>query len=107
MRERFLSGLDSKTMNSDGGYSGPAAITQGGRSTSVECGFHVIESRFGDMKEWRGWYKGAAADQDEPDAGEAELRIGGGSAGTINIIRALKGQGEGTFMGVGEPPSTG
>jgi hypothetical protein len=87
------------------GYSGPATITQSGRTASVQCGFHVIESRFGQMKEWRGWYKGAAAGDDEPDAGEAELRLENGSAGTINIIRALKGQGEGTFMGLGEPPS--
>jgi hypothetical protein len=92
---------------SPAGYSGAATIVQGARSASVQCGFHVIESRFGGMKEWRGWYKGAAADDDEPDAGQAQLQLENGAVGTINITRALKGQGEGTFMGVGEPPTPG
>lgn len=89
----------------EGGYSGPATIVQGERRAPVEVGFHVAANPMAHMKEWRGWYKRAPTEQ-EPDTGDAQLVLENGAAGAINITRALKTQGEGTFMGVGDPPAS-
>ena len=86
------------------GYSGPATIVQGELRAAVQCGYHVAANPMADMREWRGWYKGADTDA-EPDVGEAQLILEDGSAGAISITRALKTQGEGTFLGVGDPPA--
>jgi hypothetical protein len=87
----------------EGGYSGPATIVQGEVRAAVQCGFHVAANPFADMKEWRGWYKGST----ELAAGDAQLELESGATGDINIVRALQAEGEGTFLGVGEPPATG
>jgi hypothetical protein len=93
-------------MSDSAGYTGSAVIVQGGRRIEVQCGFHVIESRHGEMREWRGWYKGAEIGN-EPEAGEAQLEIDTGARGTISITRALTGTGEGTFIGVSDPAAPG
>jgi hypothetical protein len=84
-----------------GGYSGPATIVQGEQRSQVQCGFHVAANPMADMKEWRGWYKGSS----EVTTGDAQLVLEGGAIGTINVTRAMPADGEGTFLGTGEPPA--
>jgi hypothetical protein len=88
---------------SPNGYSGPATIVQGEVRAEVQCGFHVAANPMADMKEWRGWYKGAS----ELQAGDAQLVLEHGATGAINITRALQADNQGTFLGVGDPPAAG
>ena len=87
----------------EGGYSGPATIVQGEVRAAVQCGFHVAANPMADMKEWRGWYK----DSPEVTTGDAQLVLDSGAAGAIKVTRASPGDGEGTFLGTGEPPTIG
>jgi hypothetical protein len=99
--------LDSSRMSPEGdGYSGPATLAQGERRVEIQCGYSVMESMDGDLRQWRGWYKGADV-ASEPDAGEAQLTLPSGATATIEITRALTGTGEGTFTGLGDPPAQG
>lgn len=90
-------------MSPEQSYSGEATIAQGELRAKVQCGFHIAENPMAQMKEWRGWYKGSH----ELAPGDAHLQVGSGDWAAINITRAMQADGQGTFMGAGDPPIIG
>ena len=85
------------------GYTGRANLAQADRLVTVDIGITVIEHMNGASRQWRGWYKTTDLDQ-EPQGGPASITLEDGSSGVITVNRPRPGTGEGTFIGVDEPP---
>jgi hypothetical protein len=82
-------------------YSGPGVIAQGEREASVTC--HYEMARVDGVLDWHGEFTDASVDE-EPEPGEAQLRVGGKSA-TIIVVAVGVGTGNGRFEGNGPAPS--
>lgn len=82
-------------------HSCPATIVQGEREAEVECVYEVIQSD--GPRTWHGMFKGASP-ASEPEQGEAQLRLAGGTVSQIIVDQIFSGTGEGRFQGNGPPP---
>jgi hypothetical protein len=81
-------------------YNGIVTIVQREHSFEVNCAYEVMTH--GGITGWRGSYSGAQPD--EPEVGDAELKLANGNAGQIMITNVFKGTGDGWFIGNGAPP---
>jgi len=82
-------------------YRGPATIAQGDRRAEVDCSYEVVQ--MDNIRAWRGEFA-EASPAEEPEPGEAELRLGGGKVGQIIVSQVFSGTGHGWFEGTGQPP---